>query len=220
MNVWAELLNPLPNLGTSTASTTTPSINGTATAQVYQLVVTTQNPGLRKNPANIVGDPDGATQAATRRLTRRGDAVHPGAPTGHITLPRWIPIVEAGERLRASPPWGKPNPARLVRPGPFNERCRLHGRRAAKSAARHGAWPDHPNQWHRKAQQSTYVHGEQHAISQVQNPATKAGERLADGRRRFCCNGWPIRTWHINQFPTCRRLPGHTTPMSPWITSI
>ncbi len=55
MNVWAELLNPLPS-----TTDTNGANNANLMNSAYQIVITTPNKDLR-NAANLVGDPDGAT---------------------------------------------------------------------------------------------------------------------------------------------------------------
>ncbi len=80
MNVWTELVNPLPAPPPNDANGPNNANLVNGNGAVYQLVITKQNGGLR-NPDNTVGNPDGATPPNAPYATQ------PYAPTGDSSLP-------------------------------------------------------------------------------------------------------------------------------------
>jgi hypothetical protein len=105
MNVWTELLNPLPS-GTdpNDAANGSPVNNANlmnGTTAVYQIVITSPNKGLR-HPANLVGDPDGSTSGTPPFATQTG----PPAPQSYtLATTPYDPNAAGGQVLAVVNNW-------------------------------------------------------------------------------------------------------------------
>ncbi len=126
MNVWAELLNPLPTGTDANDAANGSPVNNAVLAKgsnpaVYQLVITSPNTG-QSNASNLGGDPDGTDAAGNPPLAQQlytGTGTGTGQYNSGVTAGQVLAVVKNwGTAKNVAPPSMRPATKRPGRPSP------------------------------------------------------------------------------------------------------